>query len=88
MNITKKMLKKKLAAIGLSLAAASPVLAAGEGTMDTTQAQNLMTAIQNGFTTLLTAAQPIVTTIVLAALGIWVGFFVIRLAKRALKTGS
>lgn len=80
--------KKILAALGLSLASVSSVFAAGETSMDTTAAQGLMTSIQNGFTTLLTAAQPIITTIVLAALGIWVGFFVIRLAKRALKTGS
>lgn len=85
----KTMKKKVLAALGLCLASASPLLAAGEaGAMDTTQATNLMNSISAGFTTLLTAAQPIITTIVLAALGIWVGFFVIRLAKRALKTGS
>lgn len=80
--------KKIMAVMGLCLASASPMLAAGEATMDTTAAQGLMTSISTGFTALLTAAQPIITTIVLAALGIWVGFFVIRLAKRALKTGS
>lgn len=85
-------MKNKLLAGALALASAVPVFAeetsGSTPAMDTEAAETMMESIQTGFSSLLEAAQPIITTIILAALGIWVGFFIVRLAKRALKTGS
>lgn len=63
------------------------LLAADPAAMDTTQATTMMTAVQTGLESILTAAGPIITAIILAGLGIWAVFAVVRLLKRAFNTG-
>lgn len=72
-----------------ALFALSPLglLAADPAAMDTTQATTMMTAVQTGLESILTAAGPIITAIILAGLGIWAVFAVVRLLKRAFNTG-
>lgn len=73
----------------MALCALSPLglLAADPAAMDTTQATTMMTAVQTGLESILTAAGPIITAIILAGLGIWAVFAVVRLLKRAFNTG-
>ena len=57
-----------------------------EGTtpsMDIAEATTMLTSAQTGLSALLTAAAPIVTTIVLAGLAIWAAIVLVRIVKRA-----
>lgn len=71
-----------------SLLAAGSVLAADNPAMDTTAATTMMTSVQTGLEAILTAAGPIISAIILAGVGIWAVFAVVRLMKRAFNSGK
>lgn len=71
-----------------SVLAAGSVFAEGAAAMDTTTATNMMTSVQTGLEAILTAAGPIITAIILAGIGIWAVFAVVRLMKRAFNSGK
>lgn len=71
-----------------SLLAAGSVLAADPPAMDTTTATTMMTSVQTGLEAILTAAGPIISAIILAGIGIWAVFAVVRLMKRAFNSGK
>lgn len=74
----------------MALAAIAPfvALAEGDATMDTTAATTMLTSAQTGLTSLLSAAAGILTAIVLAGLAIWGALAIVRIVKKAFKTGS
>lgn len=72
-----------------SVLAAGSVFAEGpSAAMNTTTATNMMTSVQTGLEAILTAAGPIITAIILAGIGIWAVFAVVRLMKRAFNSGK
>lgn len=71
-----------------TLLAAGSVLAEGNPTMDTTAATTMMTSVQTGLEAILAAAGPIISAIILAGIGIWAVFAVVRLMKRAFNSGK
>lgn len=77
-------MKKIIVAASAALPFAS-ALAEGE---TTTPAQQIITSGQSALESVMTAATPAVTALVLAGLGIWAAIKIIRLLKRAFSSGS
>lgn len=76
-----KKIKQFLASVAVGLGLSSPVLA--EGTTDfSTTATTMGTDLAGAFTTMATNISPIIKTVFVAALGIWVLFVVVRLLQK------
>lgn len=78
--MNKKLLLATVATVGTSIAA----FAEGE----TSAAQTILSQAQTSLQGLITTATPIVGTIVVAALGIWGAFKMLRLVMKAFGFGS
>lgn len=84
-----KMNKIKSMVLGASTFAAPVLFAEGTTpTMDTTNAEAMLTSAQTGLTSLLSSAAPVVTALVLAGLAIWGGLMLVRIIKRAFSRAS
>lgn len=84
-----KKMKKKIVILAGSAASQLTLLAEGTTpTMDTTQAEAMLTSAQTGLTSLLTSAAPVVTALVLAGLAIWGALMLVRIIKRAFSRAS
>lgn len=86
-------MKKLYTTAFLALASAGSLLAetpsSGTGTaMDTEAAESMLEAAQAGLEGLLSAATPVITALVLAGLAIWGALALVRIVKRAFRTGS
>lgn len=71
----------------LALAASVPAFAETPA-MDTAAATGILTSAQTGLTALLTAATPVISALILAGLAIWGAMALVRIVKRAFRTGS
>ena len=77
--------------IKYALAALMPVAAFAEGTaptMDTTTATQILTSAQTGLTGLFTSVSGVIGVLILGGLAIWGAIALVRIVKRAFKTGS
>lgn len=74
-----------------AVAALMPVAAFAEGstpTMDTTTATQILTSAQTGLSGLFTSVSGVIGVLVLGGLAIWGALALVKIVKRAFKSGS